>query len=658
MSEKTAGSKKVLEHADASILDGGQARRAAGAIPRSGLGRRGAAALRRRVDRSPLPAESVAAGRGARPRAGGATWSRRSMRRRSTAPTSTVSRCAPPTPPARATARRGGCGSTPKSIACGACAGDRGRAGHRDRDRHRRRHPARRRRGGDDRADRADRGRTRAGDRRAPRRRARASSSSYAGSDIARGETLLRRGTRIGSREIGMLAACGLAGGRSGARGRSVGRALDRRRAGGARRPLEPAGVYDSNGADPRRRGGRSRRRAGAVRRVSRRGGRARTRRCARRFAACDMVVLSGGTSKGAGDLSHRIVSRLGAPGILVHGVALKPGKPLCLAVIDDKPVVVLPGFPTSAIFTFHAFVAPVIRAPRRPAARGRATRSRRACRCASPRNSAARNSCWSSLVDGRGRPGRVSDRQGVGLGDGFLPGRRISVEIDALAPALDAGSSGEVTLIGAAARAPDLVIMGSHDVALDVVVGALAARGFARAHASRSAASAGVAAASRGECDIAPVHLVDPATGIYNTHLARPGLALVPGWRRMQGFVFRPGDARFEGRSAAEALQGGARRPGLPDGQPQCRRRHPRADRQAARRRAARRAMPTSRARTTPSPPRWRRTAPTGASRSSRWRSLRPRLPADRARGLRFPAGREPPRPAGRAGVPRIAPR
>ena len=77
----------------------------------------------------------------------------------------------------------------------------------------------------------------------------------------------------------------------------------------------------------------------------------------------CDMVVLSGGTSKGAGDLSHRVVSQLGEPGILVHGVALKPGKPLCLAVADGKPIAVLPGFPTSAIFTFHAFVAPVIRA-------------------------------------------------------------------------------------------------------------------------------------------------------------------------------------------------------------------------------------------------------------------------------------------------------
>ena len=47
----------------------------------------------------------------------------------------------------------------------------------------------------------------------------------------------------------------------------------------------------------------------------------------------------------------------------MVHGVALKPGKPICLAVTDGKPVVILPGFPTSAIFTFHEFVAPVIRA-------------------------------------------------------------------------------------------------------------------------------------------------------------------------------------------------------------------------------------------------------------------------------------------------------
>ena len=49
-------------------------------------------------------------------------------------------------------------------------------------------------------------------------------------------------------------------------------------------------------------------------------------------------------------------------PGVVAHGVALKPGKPICLAAANSKPVVVLPGFPTSAVFTFHEFVAPVIR--------------------------------------------------------------------------------------------------------------------------------------------------------------------------------------------------------------------------------------------------------------------------------------------------------
>ena len=70
-------------------------------------------------------------------------------------------------------------------------------------------------------------------------------------------------------------------------------------------------------------------------------------------------------------------------PGIVAHGVALKPGKPICLAVTDGKPVVILPGFPTSAIFTFHEFVAPVIRAYAGLPVERTATSWRRRCRCA-----------------------------------------------------------------------------------------------------------------------------------------------------------------------------------------------------------------------------------------------------------------------------------
>src|SRR5580692_5811244 len=374
---------------------------------------------------------------------------------------------------------------------------------------------------------------------------------SYAGSDIARGETLLRNGTRIGSREIGMLAACGLAA------------------IGVVRRPrvavlstgdelvelgelLRAGGVYDSNGAI-------------IAAAITEAGGEpvpfgafpdeetalGNAMRAA--LESCDMVVLSGGTSKGAGDLSHRIVSKLGAPGILVHGVALKPGKPLCLAAIGDKPLIVLPGFPTSAIFTFHAFVAPLIRA--------RAGLSQEAAKTVTARlpvriasELGREEFVLVSLV--AGADGLIAFPTGKGSGavtafsqaDGFL-------SINALASALDADTTAEVTLIGETESAPDLVIMGSHDIALDVVVGALAERGFS-ARTIAVGSLGGVAAASRGECDLAPIHLVDPATGIYNKHLVAPGLALVPGWRRMQGFVFRPGDARFENGAADAALK------------------------------------------------------------------------------------------------------
>jgi putative molybdopterin biosynthesis protein len=65
-----------------------------------------------------------------------------------------------------------------------------------------------------------------------------------------------------------------------------------------------------------------------------------------------------------------------------------------------------------------------------------------------------------------------------------------------------------------------------------------------------------GARAAARGECDIASVHLMDPASGRYNQHLLTDTLSLLPGYRRMQGLVFRAGDARFAGKSLDEAMR------------------------------------------------------------------------------------------------------
>ncbi len=371
---------------------------------------------------------------------------------------------------------------------------------------------------------------------------------SYAGSDIARGEVVLRRGTRISSREIGMLAACGIAEvdvvRKPQVAVLSTGDELVA--PGGA---LGPARVYDSNGAII----------AAAVVEA---GGEPvpfgafpdneTALELAMRTAleACDLVVLSGGTSKGAGDLSHRIVSKLGHPGILVHGVALKPGKPLCLAVVDGKPLAVLPGFPTSAIFTFHAFVAPVIRARAGlPPEAARTIEADVPVRIASELG--RKEFVLVALVAGEQGPVAFPTAKGSGSvtsfsqADGFL-------EIDALASALDAGTRARVTLIGQTVALPDLVIMGSHDIALDVVLGALP--GFT-ARTIAVGSQGGVTAAGRGECDLAPVHLVDAQTGIYNAHLLRPGLALIKGWQRMQGFVYRTDDVRFAEKSSADAI-------------------------------------------------------------------------------------------------------
>jgi putative molybdopterin biosynthesis protein len=370
----------------------------------------------------------------------------------------------------------------------------------------------------------------------------------YAGSDIARGETLLRRGQRVDSREIGMLAACGLARidvvRRPKVAVLSTGDELVR-----LGEPLRPAAVYDSNGAI-------------VAAAVSEAGGEpvafgafpddmAALERAVRdALADCDMVLLSGGTSKGAGDLSHRVVSRLGPPGVLVHGVALKPGKPLCLAVAQGKPIAVLPGFPTSAIFTFHSFVAPVIRAlAGLPAEAAETVMAEVPVRIASELG--RQEFVLVSLVAGDKGPVALPTPKGSGSvtafsqADGFLA-------IDALASSLDAGSRAQVTRIGTS-RMPDLVITGSHCVALDVLLGRLAEQGFT-ARTIVVGSQGGVAAAERGECDLAPTHLLDPAGTTYNRHLLRPGLALVPGWRRMQGFVFRAGDERFAGKSVERA--------------------------------------------------------------------------------------------------------
>jgi molybdopterin molybdotransferase len=83
--------------------------------------------------------------------------------------------------------------------------------------------------------------------------------------------------------------------------------------------------------------------------------------RLARALAENDMVLLSGGSSVGTRDVAARVIESLGRPGILFHGISLKPGKPSVGAVVNGKPVFGLPGHPASALVIFELLVAPLI---------------------------------------------------------------------------------------------------------------------------------------------------------------------------------------------------------------------------------------------------------------------------------------------------------
>jgi putative molybdopterin biosynthesis protein len=380
---------------------------------------------------------------------------------------------------------------------------------------------------------------------------------AFAGSYIARGETVLRQGTELTSREIGIIAACGMASVHVVRRPKvAIISTGDELVPPGA--DLPAGAIYDSNSAIT----------AAAVREnggeaisfgIIRDDEASLAAAVERALAETDLVVMSGGTSKGAGDVSHRILSKLGAPGILVHGVALKPGKPICLAVVHGKPVVVLPGFPTSAIFTFHTFVTPLVRA-----LAGLAPRGEDVVEAVLPVRAASELGRTEDVMVslGESEDGLVAFPLGRGSGsvtafsqaDGFFA-------IDALADAADAGSPQAVQLIGKGLHVPDLVLAGSHDIGLDALVSILARDGLT-VRTLAIGSMGGLAALRRGECDLAPVHLLDPKTGLYNTPFLTEGLSLVPGWRRRQGVVFRKGDKRFEGKTALEMIPAVAKDP------------------------------------------------------------------------------------------------
>jgi len=363
---------------------------------------------------------------------------------------------------------------------------------------------------------------------------------SLAGSDIGAGEVVLRIGDLLGYRETGTLAALGEAKVWVWRRPKvgiiSTGDELVT--PGGQ---MELGKVFDSNatvlghaveelGCEPVH--------FGIVPDEE-----SRLETVLREALELDFVLISGGTSKGEGDLNYRVFEKYNNPGILVHGVALKPGKPLCLAILAGTPAAILPGFPTSATFTFSKFIAPVLRAMagRLPEPTTH-VKANVPVRLNSDKGRTEFNlvhlvrndSGFSAYSTGKGS-GSIT---GFARADGFM-------EISRNTEMVEVDEEVRIQLLGKSAHPPDLMIIGSHCVGLDYIIGEMQKRGVSCKFLAVGSMG-GVLAAERGECDLAGTHLLDENAGEYNRHLLTPELHLQKGYRRSQGLLFRKDDSNF----------------------------------------------------------------------------------------------------------------
>jgi putative molybdopterin biosynthesis protein len=181
-----------------------------------------------------------------------------------------------------------------------------------------------------------------------------------AGADIKKGENVLKAGQLLGSTEIGVLAALGMAKVKvylvprvavlsTGAEVTEPGR------------KLSPGKIYDINAYSlsiaVQEGGGKS-----VYLGVFPDDREELQKALKQALASADVVITSGGVSVGPKDVMPQTLGSLGKPGVIVCGIAVKPGKPTTVALIDGKLVFSLPGHPASALLVFHLLARPIIR--------------------------------------------------------------------------------------------------------------------------------------------------------------------------------------------------------------------------------------------------------------------------------------------------------
>lgn len=258
-----------------------------------------------------------------------------------------------------------------------------------------------------------------------------------------------------------------------------------------------------------------------------------------------DMVIVNAGSSAGTEDFTVHVLRELGE--VIVHGVSIKPGKPVILAIVRGKPVIGLPGYPVSAYIGFENFVQPVLQ-----------MMGKRPEQLTETVEAAISKRLVSSLKHKeyvRVKVGKVGDKfvaaplaRGAGAAMSLVRADGFCV-IEQASEGVEAGEMVNIELY----RSKDeiehtAVIIGSHDLILDVMADIMPNE-YPGMHVTSThvGSMGGLMALRRGEAHLAPIHLLDEATGEYNVsyvkRMFKEPMALIKGVDRIQGIMVKKGN-------------------------------------------------------------------------------------------------------------------
>ena len=258
-----------------------------------------------------------------------------------------------------------------------------------------------------------------------------------------------------------------------------------------------------------------------------------------------DMVIINAGSSAGTEDYTVHVLRELGE--VIVHGVAVKPGKPVILAIVRGKPVIGLPGYPVSAYIGFENFVTPLLammgRRPESSVETVEAHISKRLVSSLKHREYV------------RVKVGKVGDKfvaaplaRGAGAAMSLVRADGFCV-IEQNSEGVEAGEKVNIELYRSKSEIENtVVIIGSHDLILDIIADMMPEKHNNMFVSSTHVGSmGGLMALRRGEAHMAPIHLLDEETGQYNVSYVRrlfdEPMAIIKGVNRIQGIMVKKGN-------------------------------------------------------------------------------------------------------------------